>query len=82
MALTFDVTMGHHEEPQVAGHLLASIPHGAYVECFHPDRDPIWWNLIANRPKLVDGELCLPHRPGLGWELDEDYIEHFRVARP
>jgi L-alanine-DL-glutamate epimerase-like enolase superfamily enzyme len=82
MALTFDVTMGHHEEPQVAGHLLASIPHGAYVECFHPDRDPIWWNLIANRPKLVDGELRLPDAPGLGWELDEDYIEHFRVARP
>jgi L-alanine-DL-glutamate epimerase-like enolase superfamily enzyme len=82
MALTFDVTMGHHEEPQVAGHLLASIPHGAYVECFHPDRDPIWWNLIANRPKLIDGELRLPDAPGLGWELDEDYIEHFRVARP
>ena len=31
-------------------HLLASIPHGTFVECFHPDRDPIWWNLIANRP--------------------------------
>jgi L-alanine-DL-glutamate epimerase-like enolase superfamily enzyme len=82
MALTFDVTMGHHEEPQVAGHLLASIPHGAYVECFHPDRDPIWWNLIANRPKLIDGELRLPDAPGLGWELDEDYIERYRVARP
>jgi L-alanine-DL-glutamate epimerase-like enolase superfamily enzyme len=82
MALSFDVMMGHHEEPQVAGHLLASIPHGAYVECFHPDRDPIWWNLIANRPKLVDGELILPDAPGLGWELDEEYIEHHRVARP
>jgi D-galactarolactone cycloisomerase len=82
MALSFDVAMAHHEEPQVAAHLLASIPHGTYVECFHPDRDPIWWNLVANRPKLVDGTITLPTGPGLGWELDQDYIEHHRVVRP
>jgi D-galactarolactone cycloisomerase len=81
MALSFDVAMGHHEEPQIAGHLLASISNGTYVECFHPDRDPVWWNLVANRPELEDGELVLPTSPGLGWELDEDYIEHHRVAR-
>jgi L-alanine-DL-glutamate epimerase-like enolase superfamily enzyme len=52
------------------------------VECFHPDRDPIWWNLIANPPKLENGELVLPTGPGLGWELDQDYIERHRVARP
>ncbi len=79
MALAFDVTMGHHEEPQVASHLLCSIPHGGYVECFHPDRDPIWWNLIANRPTLVDGAIELSDAPGLGWELDEDYIDRHRV---
>jgi D-galactarolactone cycloisomerase len=80
MALSFDVAMGHHEEPQVAAHLLASISNGTYVECFHPDRDPIWWNLIANRPPLIDGQITLPSGPGLGWELDEDYIERYRVA--
>jgi D-galactarolactone cycloisomerase len=82
MALSFDVAMGHHEEPQVAAHLLASVSHGTYVECFHPDRDPIWWNLVANRPPLVDGQITLPTAPGFGWELDEDYIERYRVARP
>src|SRR5215211_6843989 len=70
MALAFDVAMGHHEEPQVAAHLLAAIPHGTYVECFHPDRDPVWWNLVANRPALAGGELALPAGPGFGWELD------------
>jgi L-alanine-DL-glutamate epimerase-like enolase superfamily enzyme len=69
------VAMAHHEEPQVAAHLLASIPHGTYVECFHPDRDPIWWNLVANRPQLVDGMIELPDAPGLGWELDLEYLE-------
>ncbi len=80
MATAFDVAMGHHEEPQVAAHLLASIPHGTVVECFHPDRDPIWWNLVANRPPLVDGMLRLPDEPGLGWTLDTDYIEAHRVS--
>ncbi|MGH2949106.1 MAG: mandelate racemase/muconate lactonizing enzyme family protein [Solirubrobacteraceae bacterium] len=82
MALAFDVAMGHHEEPQVAAHLLAGVPNGTFVECFDPDRDPIWWNLVANRPPLSGGRLSLPADPGLGWELDTDYIEHYRVASP
>jgi L-alanine-DL-glutamate epimerase-like enolase superfamily enzyme len=80
MALSYDVAMGHHEEPQVASHLLCSIPHGTFVECFDPERDPIWWNLVANRPPLVDGTITLSDRPGLGWELDEDYIAMHRVT--
>lgn len=79
MATVYDVRMAHHEEPQVAAHLLASIGHGTYLENFHPDRDPVWHNLIANRPALADGHLSLPTGPGLGWELDEDYIKRFRV---
>jgi D-galactarolactone cycloisomerase len=81
MALAFDVAMGHHEEPQVASHLLASVPHGTFVECFHPDRDPVWWNLVANRPALADGCLVLTDRPGFGWELDLEYVERHRVTR-
>lgn len=80
LATAYSVEMGHHEEPHVAGHLLASQPHGTYVECFHEDRDPFWWNLIANRPDLVDGNLTLSDRPGLGWELDWSYVERYRVA--
>jgi L-alanine-DL-glutamate epimerase-like enolase superfamily enzyme len=79
MARSFDVAMGHHEEPQLSTHLLASIPHGTYAECFEPDRDPIWWNLIANRPPLRDGHLQLQDRPGLGWELDLDYLDFHRL---
>jgi D-galactarolactone cycloisomerase len=79
IAHTCDIAMAHHEEPQVSTHLLASIPHGTFAECFHPDRDPIWWNLVTNRPALVDGELHLGDAPGFGWELDLEYIEHHRV---
>jgi D-galactarolactone cycloisomerase len=80
IAHTHGIEMGHHEEPQVASHLLASIPHGTVVECFHPDRDPIWWNLIANLPAIVDGTMVLSDEPGLGWELDWDFLEAHRVG--
>lgn len=79
IAHSFDVKMGHHEEPQVSSHLLASQPHGTVSECFHPDRDPFWWNLIANRPQMEGGELVLGNRPGLGWDLDWDYIDRHRA---
>ncbi len=80
IALAYDVTMAHHEEPQVACHLIASQPHGSYVECFHPERDPLWWNLITNKPSVEDGHLVLGNAAGLGWELDWDYIKSHRVT--
>lgn len=79
MATAFDVRMAHHEEPQIAAHLLASIPHGTYLEFFNPKRDPIWHHMVANRPRVSAGHLALPLGPGLGWELDEDYIKKYRV---
>lgn len=80
MATVYDVRMAHHEEAHVAAHLLASIPHGTYLEYFHPQRDPIWHNLIANRPALKDGRITLTDRPGLGWDLDQDYIAKYRIS--
>jgi L-alanine-DL-glutamate epimerase-like enolase superfamily enzyme len=82
MALAFDVRMAHHEEPQVGSHLLASIPHGTFMETFQRDRDPIWWGLVANRPAIVDGHVSLTDTPGFGWELDWDFVERHRVAFP
>ena len=81
LASTFDVQLGHHEEAQVAAHLLASQPHGTYVEAFAPARDPIFWQMIENRPALVDGRFPLPDRPGLGWVLDERFIAKYRIDR-
>jgi len=81
LAAAFDVELAHHEEAHLGCHLLASVPGGTYVEAFTPTRDPIFWNLIVDRPALEDGLLPLPDRPGLGWELDPDFIERHRVDR-
>jgi len=80
VASVYDVKMAHHEEPQVASHLLASIPHGTYLELFHQRRDPIWHNMIANRPALKDGHMQLSDAPGLGWELDRDYVNKYLIS--
>ena len=79
-ARLYSVELAHHEEPQAAAHLLGSQPHGTYLEVFHPDRDPIWWQMIANRPPVVDGKVALPTGPGFGWEYDLDFIERHRVG--
>ena len=47
LAACFAVQMGHHEEPQISTHLLASVANGTYMETFHPDRDPLFYALVA-----------------------------------
>lgn len=79
IAAAYEVEMAHHEEPQVSAHLLASIPHGTYLETFDPVRDPLFWSIIANRQEFVDGQYIVPTGPGLGLELDHDYIARYRV---
>jgi D-arabinonate dehydratase len=74
------VKMAHHEEPQIAGQLLAAVPHGTYVECFaDPERDPAWQALWANRPAVRDGTFPIPDGPGFGLVLDEPLIQRHRV---
>jgi L-alanine-DL-glutamate epimerase-like enolase superfamily enzyme len=38
-------------------------------------------HLIANRPPLENGELVLSDAPGLGWELDANYVDRHRIQR-
>jgi len=73
------VKIAHHEESQIAINLLTAIPHGTYVECFaHPERDPVWREMWANRPPVVDGQMAAPEGPGFGLELDQDMIRRYR----
>jgi D-arabinonate dehydratase len=80
MCAVFGVQMTHHEEPQIAMQILSGIPHGTYVECFpNPDRDPIWANLILNRPTIKNGVIEIPQGGGFGLELDWKMIEKYRL---
>ena len=81
MCATFDVQMAHHEEPQIAMQLLSAVPNGTYVECFpDPERDPIWADLIVNRPSIKDGVIEILQGGGFGLQLDWDMIEKYRLS--
>jgi D-galactarolactone cycloisomerase len=72
------VELAHHEEVQVAGHLLASMPNGTFAEIFHPGRDPIVFHM-TDMLQLREGHHHLHDRPGLGLEYDEDFVARYRV---
>lgn len=76
----FGVQLGHHEEPQVSSHLLASVRNHTFVECFDEERDPLFWNIADFKTRIRDGRYHLPQGPGFGLELDWEYIGAFTVA--
>ena len=74
------VKMMHHEEAHLTCHLLATIPHGLYVDCFpDPKRDPIWDKLWVNRPKVANGYIEVPKGPGFDIKLDWDMVKKYRL---
>lgn len=75
----WNVSVAHHEEPHVSMHLLSSIPNGRYVEAFHPDLDPVWYDLLTDRPGISDGMIELPDAPGLGVTIDESLVEKYAL---
>lgn len=82
MCAVHGIELAHHGEPQNATHMLAAVPHGAYVECFpDPEWDPLWASLIRNRAPIRDGIIEVPQGPGFGFELDHDLIGRHRLDR-
>lgn len=63
-------------------HFAAAIEHCPLVEFVHPALypSPIREHLVGPTPALADGRFRLPTAPGLGVELDEDYLRRYRVA--
>jgi D-galactarolactone cycloisomerase len=75
------VLMAPHHDPQVHGHLLSAVPNGHVLEVFpNPVRDPVWEGLFAVGPEIVGGEVVLAERPGLGIELDREFLERYRAV--
>jgi L-alanine-DL-glutamate epimerase-like enolase superfamily enzyme len=55
VATTYGVQMAHHEEPQVAAHLIASQPHGTYAECFTRTATPSGGTSSIHQGPLTTG---------------------------
>lgn len=75
------IEMGHHEEPQIAAHLLSAAPTSTFLEVFHPDRDPLFYEIVENRKPFKNGYYELPDGDGFGVMLDRKAIEKYRADR-
>jgi L-alanine-DL-glutamate epimerase-like enolase superfamily enzyme len=81
LAAAAGLSMAHHEESQIAQHLIAAVPHGTCIECFaDPERDPVWQSMWVNRGPIKDGMMQVATGPGFGLELDGKMIEKYRVG--
>lgn len=79
MARFMNVEMAHHEEPQVAVHLIAANPHALFVEIFaNRVRDPLLWELPDGFPQISNGYMTVPQEPGLGIRLRQEVIDRYR----
>jgi len=73
------VLMAPHHDPQIHGHLVAAAENGHVLELFPSAvRDPVWAGLFRHKPEVRDGSVILPERPGLGIELDLEFVDHYR----
>jgi L-alanine-DL-glutamate epimerase-like enolase superfamily enzyme len=80
LARLMGVEMAHHEEPQIAIHLMAAHPHATYVEIFlNRARDPLLWKLPLDFPVIRDGLMEVPQSGGLGIALNSKVIEQHQV---
>ncbi len=80
LAKLADIKLTHHEEPQIAAHLLAAQPHGFCVECFaDPERDPLWAGMLVEGPEVREGRIRLPEGAGFGVRVDPTVIEKYRI---
>jgi L-alanine-DL-glutamate epimerase-like enolase superfamily enzyme len=58
--------------------LVASLAKGFFVEYRTADT-PLMSAILKDPPKLEDGYIRVPDKPGLGIELNEQTIEKYRV---
>ena len=74
MAEAFNLPVVSHLVPEIHIQLMAAIPNGLTVEYM-----PWTLRLFEETPKIVDGKLVVPDRPGLGLEFDQAAMKMFQA---
>ncbi|MCP9237681.1 mandelate racemase/muconate lactonizing enzyme family protein [Lewinella sp. JB7] len=59
-------------------HLAFSSPSAVYIE-HSLGGNPLLYDLVKEAPRVTDGRIQLPDRPGLGVDINPDFVQQFRV---
>ena len=81
MAKSSGVTIAPHGCQELQLPLAAGVAHGEFLEYYPTEVDPLRAEMF--QPKLEpddDGYVTVPDRPGVGFELNMDLLDRFRVA--
>ena len=66
--------------PEITSQAVAGVANGYFVSTFAPNEPyQIWTRLYREPPRLEGSWIMLSQKPGLGLELDEDFIAAHRV---
>lgn len=72
MAEAFNLPVVSHLYPEISVHLVAGVPNGLTVE-YMP-----WANrLFKETPRIADGKIEVPAKPGLGLEFDDKVCDQY-----
>ena len=79
LAQAFNVQTSVHQQPQVAGHLMAATPDGAKhgIEVYMRDIDPFFYDMIENQSPIENGTYTLPEGPGFGFVYDAKLLKKY-----
>jgi L-alanine-DL-glutamate epimerase-like enolase superfamily enzyme len=76
MAEAWNLPVASHCIHDISAHVVAAIPNGLIVE-YMP-----WWDIIYQEPpKISNGCIKIPDKPGLGLELDPEAIKKYRISQ-
>ena len=75
MAEAFNLPVVSHLVPELHVHLIAAIPHGLTVEYM-----PWTLRLYEETPRLENGHLIVPDKPGLGVAFDQAALKRYQVG--
>ena len=76
MSQAWNKVFAPHGMEHMHMHLVAAAPNGAYLEHLFMF-DEVVDNVYLNAPKPVNGILTIPEKPGLGVDLNWDYIREY-----
>jgi L-alanine-DL-glutamate epimerase-like enolase superfamily enzyme len=74
MAEAFNLPVVSHVMPEMLVHMVAACPNGLTVEYM-----PWMVALYQETPKIENGHMVLPHKPGLGLTFDEKALASFKA---
>ena len=75
MAEAFNLPIVNHLAPEISVHLVAAAPNGLTVEYM-----PWSLQLFEETPKIENGQIVVPPKPGFGLAFDQAAIKKFQVS--